>query len=122
MSGRGGVMRPEHPRWGEFMLRLAGELYVGLDQKDIKVHLVRCSGTCDKPISRKLLEEFGNINIDRTFRYFERHGGWCDCEVLIKVAKTVKRGVISDDAERKTSCSKGDTQYNTRDQRQDTSR
>jgi hypothetical protein len=87
-------MTPENPHWEEFFEHL-----------DRAVGLLGCGGdgtrrfplNPDWPthaLSKRILylmkrdqERPLNIDIQASVEYFEQHGGYCDCEVLLNVAK-----------------------------------
>jgi Protein of unknown function (DUF2695) len=81
-------MTPEHPRWDEFIDRLAG--FEGCDFRESDDG----SGawTCDardhtRPFCRSIMQHMGLSRgaIAASLAYFEEHGGYCDCEVLFNV-------------------------------------
>lgn len=74
------VMTREHPRWREFCERLAGP--EACDFKDGGTW--KCDSRADRPFARKILEDMG-MNMAESLRYFSRHGGHCDCEILFNV-------------------------------------
>jgi hypothetical protein len=73
---------PRHPRWEEFIERLAGP--EGCDFTDTTW---TCFGGEDKRFSRKILADMGlsELAIQLSLAYFEDHGGYCDCEVVFNV-------------------------------------
>jgi len=80
------VMNPSHPLWEEFCERLEGP--EGCDfQKDEYDHITwNCKGGHDKPKARTILATM-YIDIESSLKYFEEHGGYCDCEILFNVAE-----------------------------------
>jgi hypothetical protein len=74
------VMTPINPRWHEFCDKLAGEKY-------------RCNGPLRmedgtlrlESFAVQILSEMGNMDIESSVAFFERHGGYCDCEILLNV-------------------------------------
>ena len=44
-----------------------------------------CAGGRDKSKATALLKAMGDIDISGSWRYFERHGGFCDCQILFNV-------------------------------------
>jgi hypothetical protein len=76
------AMRPGHPRWGEFLERLCGA-----EGCNFTTTTWTCFGGNDKRFSRRILTRMGFSEraIAASFAYFERHGGYCDCEVVMNV-------------------------------------
>jgi hypothetical protein len=74
---------PQHPQWDEFLNRLYGP-----DGCNFKTTWT-CSGTTEKPLSRRILADMGlsAAAIEATLAYFEEHGGYCDCEVILNVGE-----------------------------------
>jgi len=73
------IMTPKNPLWDLFM----DELMESMDEWG-------CDGdinATDLPHrhARTILLAMGNIDIDATIAFFEEHGGYCDCEILINV-------------------------------------
>lgn len=71
------IMTHAHPRWHEFIESLAGE-------RDI---MEKCSGGWNKSYATEILKKMGNLDIEKSIEYFEKHGGYCDCEILLNLAK-----------------------------------
>lgn len=73
---------PRHPRWDEFIERLSGP--EGCDFTDTTCV---CAGGTDKRLSRRILARMGLSEraIAISLAYFEDHGGFCDCEVVLNV-------------------------------------
>jgi hypothetical protein len=66
------IMTPNHPLWDEFIERLDAVAD-------------RCDSTSNKPLARAILETMPDIDIDASFAFFEKYGGYCDCEILLNV-------------------------------------
>lgn len=80
------VLTPKSNRWNAFTERLNGK--DGCNFKGIGKDITwTCDNSRKRPLARKILEKMGNINIPATMRYFSRHGGYCDCEILFNVDK-----------------------------------
>jgi hypothetical protein len=62
------VMTPNHSQWRVFCEELTRE-----------IRRYGCDGT-----SHKILPKY-KINIDESLAYFNEHGGYCDCEILLNV-------------------------------------
>jgi len=71
---------PRHPRWGEFIDRLAGP-------EACNFHGDRWTCFGDLRFSVNILREMGvdNPSIEVAIAYFNDHGGFCDCEVIFNV-------------------------------------
>lgn len=78
------IMTPTNPRWDEFTEKLGGEDGCNFREKDGKT-IWTCNGEKDRPFARKILTEMGDIDIDATMEFFNKHGGYCDCEILFNV-------------------------------------
>lgn len=89
----GTLITPDHPRWGEFLDRLTGPL--GLD---VRAGGWNCAGGEDKRHSRRLLVAMGlpPAAVDANLAFFERHGGYCDCEVWMNVESSAVCGDAGD--------------------------
>ncbi|HEY7199626.1 MAG TPA: DUF2695 domain-containing protein [Candidatus Dormibacteraeota bacterium] len=72
---------PRHPRWNEFIERLSGP--EGCNFRDTRW---TCHGT-EKRFCREILTRMGLSDraIAISLAYFEDHGGYCDCEVVLNV-------------------------------------
>jgi hypothetical protein len=69
------IMNFDHPKWNEFISMLGDEIG--------SIH--GCDCTESKPNTKKVLEEIGNIDIEKTFKFLESEGGYCDCEIMLNV-------------------------------------
>lgn len=78
------IMCPEHPRWREFIDRLVGPEGCNFREQG-GLHGWNCSGEDDRPFCRAILVAMGGIDAEGTLRYFDVHGGHCDCEVVFNV-------------------------------------
>lgn len=87
------LVTPGHPRWEEFLDRLTGPL--GLDVRDGGWH---CAGGEDKSHCRRILLAMGlsPATVETNLTFFERHGGYCDCEVWMNVERSVARAESGD--------------------------
>lgn len=89
MIHNAGVMKPGHRRWNEFLTRLEGSEGCAFRKKAIAGRpqfTWKCNGGKDKQKSVEILKKMGGVDVDATLRYFEAHGGFCDCQVLFNVA------------------------------------
>lgn len=66
------IMTPANFRWDEFVSCL-GEV------------AGKCNTSKERPLARSILEEMGNVDIEASMEYFDKHGGYCDCEILFNV-------------------------------------
>lgn len=84
---QGEVMTPAHPRWDEFCDRLDGEEGCNFHKDAATGETVwTCKGGTDKSFATAILASMGGINVPASLEYFEQHGGYCDCEILLNVA------------------------------------
>lgn len=82
------IMSPHNPRWDEFASRLEGEEGCDFKQKiegDPTSVTWKCGGGNDKSFAKAILEKMGGIDIEETLKYFDRNGGYCDCEILFNI-------------------------------------
>jgi hypothetical protein len=68
------VMTPEHEDWEIFCDLLVERL-----------DLADCDAESLVQSKSILKKYFPEININKSIKYFESHGGYCDCEVLMNV-------------------------------------
>ena len=76
------VMTKEHPKWEEFCKRLRGP-----EGCDFREGGTACIGGRDKRFAIRILRTYEDIDIQETINYFEQHGGYCDCEILLNVVR-----------------------------------
>jgi hypothetical protein len=72
------VLTPERPRWEQFIAKLDS---IGL--------IEGCDGDAGPRVHRHakaVMAAMGGIDIEETLAFFENHGGYCDCEILLNVA------------------------------------
>lgn len=82
------IMKPGHPRWFEFLERLEGPEGCNFGQGvpgNSKSNTWRCAGGRDKPIATNIIETMGDIDIQGSLAFFEKRGGFCDCQILLNV-------------------------------------
>jgi len=85
-----GVLRPDSPRWGAFVEELESLL---------SKH--GCAGGTSKRWATAVMYRMGDIDVASTLAYFEDHGGYCDCEILLNVDPTFwERMDVSEDMDR----------------------
>ena len=66
------VMTPRHKRWQEFYNLLA-------------LQARHCAGTRDRPLAHAVLASMGGFDIKASLAYFDNHGGYCDCEIVLNM-------------------------------------
>lgn len=66
------IMTPDHPRWGEFC-----------DELSAAISNDQCYRECAG--AREILKSY-NVDCDLSIEFFQEHGGFCDCEILLNVA------------------------------------
>ncbi|HTX86462.1 MAG TPA: hypothetical protein VMC41_00155 [Candidatus Nanoarchaeia archaeon] len=71
-------MTPKNPRWKEFRKKLDAA-FEGCDPHK------KCSDNLQKPIAKEILKKMGDVDIEATFKYFDEHDGYCDCDILFNV-------------------------------------
>jgi Protein of unknown function (DUF2695) len=66
------ILTPENPQWMTFLGMLAG---------------AHCAHGCqhDYRHSEKIMTDIGGIDIPESIAFFQKHGGFCDCEVGLNV-------------------------------------
>lgn len=84
------IMTVDHPRWKEFYNRLSGA--EGCDFKEDKNGKLtwQCKGGEDKTFAINILNTMPEIDVDKSLEYFEEHGGYCDCEIIINVENSAE--------------------------------
>jgi hypothetical protein len=75
---------PRHPLWEEFTTRLTSK-----EGCDVHDDHWTCYG--DLRAARAILGRMGLAEsaIEVSLAYFKNHGGYCDCEVLMNVARSM---------------------------------
>jgi len=79
------IMTPEHKLWGEFVNRLTGPEGCNIFQDKYGIVKWYCNG--DTRLAASILKTMEEIDVDKSLAYFEEHGGYCDCEILLNVDK-----------------------------------
>lgn len=80
------VMTTNHPEWEHFCGLLSGKEGCNFKKDEKKRTTWRCAGGNDKSLATAILKtHFPNIDIKKSMAYFEKHGGFCDCEILFNV-------------------------------------
>jgi hypothetical protein len=68
------ILKSTHPMW-EYFFRNLSE----------KLEKIECKG--DLSITETILKTIIDIDINKTIKFFEENGGYCDCEVMKNVYK-----------------------------------
>jgi hypothetical protein len=79
------IISHDHPDWDEFidlLLKSLGGRGRG-----------NCDGRADKTVA--ILWKFRGIDIGASLEYFSNHGGYCDCEILVNVDKSILNSIKS---------------------------
>lgn len=79
------TMTPAHTLWDEFIERLEGPEGCNFQEDEHGKITWRCMGGSDKSFATAILETMLNIDVAGSLRFFERYGGYCDCEILFNV-------------------------------------
>ena len=72
------AMTPENPEWRKFCERLGGPEACDFKEDPFSW---KCNGRTNRPFARKILRDMG-ANVAASLRYYDTHGGHCDCEIL----------------------------------------
>jgi hypothetical protein len=101
MEVKNRLMTPDHPKWNEFLYRV----FDGRTQAEVKrdesdgidksEEMPRCNGplkNADGTLNRKsyavrALKTMG-MDVKSSVEFFEKHGGYCDCEILFNVEES----------------------------------
>ncbi|MCL6560899.1 MAG: DUF2695 domain-containing protein [Firmicutes bacterium] len=81
------IMTPRHPRWKEFRSRLEGPEGCDFKVDENGKFTFRCKGGDDKSFAEAILKTMPDIDIPKSLEYFEKHGGFCDCKILLNVGR-----------------------------------
>lgn len=75
------VMTPEHPRWNEFCYRVGG------DGSELRCNgcLKNDDGTLNRQSYAVMALKTMGMDVKHSVEFFEEHGGYCDCEILLNV-------------------------------------
>jgi Protein of unknown function (DUF2695) len=89
-------MTPDHSLWDEFIDRLNGPEGCNFELKESGAERSltwECDAAGAFPISRQILGDWGFSleEIEESLSYFQEHGGYCDCEMVLKVHSFVWR-------------------------------
>ena len=82
------VMKRGHRRWAEFLARLDGPEGCDFQVREPGTPATttfNCDGGRNKPRTTAVLKRMGDLDVPASLLYFERHGGFCDCQVVLNV-------------------------------------
>ena len=85
------IMTRKHPQWNVFRMLLDMKLNYKEDKEG------KASWNCDCTLSgtREILE-FMAMDIEKSIKYMESNGGYCDCEVMMNVVQEAMSVVQED--------------------------
>jgi hypothetical protein len=78
------LMTPENIHWHTFLRQLKGPEGINLYFEGLKAKW-SCSHHSLRPLTRKILAHFKDIDVDATLKVFSELRGKCDCEVVFNV-------------------------------------
>jgi len=67
------ILTPKSSEWNEFANAL-----------DAALHKWGCDGKTRR-LAKAIMTTMPDIDVDGSLAFFEEHGGYCDCEILINV-------------------------------------
>jgi hypothetical protein len=67
------VLTPDSTRWEEFVELL-----------DAAIAEYGCAAGTNKDNAISVMRDMGGIDVEASLEYFEDHGGYCDCEIIIE--------------------------------------
>jgi hypothetical protein len=81
-----GTMTTEHPRWSEFAERLGGPEACDFHETADGTLTWNCTAQTRDQASA-ILRDMGATHSDllASLDYFDEHGGYCDCEILLNI-------------------------------------
>ena len=68
------VLTPDSQRWEEFC-----------EELDAAIAEYGCAAGTNKDNAKAVMRKMGSIDVEGSLAYFEDHGGYCDCEILMNV-------------------------------------
>jgi len=84
------ILTPRHKDWKKFIEKLHGERGCQVNRNNPeKVFRWRCNS--DYTFTNRIFETMDNIDIENTIDFLQRHGGFCDCEILLNVEDSFER-------------------------------
>jgi len=85
-------MTVSKPQWQEFVRRLEGPKGCNfrLREKGSSAIIWDCSSSHHFELASPILRSMG-FDVEKSIAYFRKHGGFCDCEILFNVERSVKR-------------------------------
>ena len=67
------TLTPKSARWDEFCNAL-----------DATLRIWGCDARTHRH-AKDIMAKMGNVDIEASLEFFEEHGGYCDCEILLNV-------------------------------------
>jgi hypothetical protein len=80
------ILTPAHPRWKDFLWRLAGPEGCDFREDDDGNYEWECDGTAER--AKVILQDMGGFDVAGTLDWFASVGGGCDCEIFLNVDET----------------------------------
>ena len=84
------VMTPDHPKWEEFYERLNGPEGCDFRPHPTVGFTFKCKGGDDRSMATNILRDMG-ADVEASLDFFSENGGFCDCEVILNVARNANR-------------------------------
>lgn len=81
--------------WDEFIAELEGPNGCNFTKDILDRFRWTCTSKVDRPIAHRLLsQQFGltSSHVEECMDFFDRHGGFCDCEIIFNVVPHVAAG------------------------------
>ena len=79
------IMKPGHPRWNEFRIKLQGKEGCNFSEDESGKVTYNCSYSKDKPLTTKILNTMREIDIPLSFEYFDQHGSYSDFDIALNI-------------------------------------
>ncbi len=94
------TMTPEHQKWDEFIERLEGSEGCDFKETEPGKPTWECAGGRNKDFAKAILETIPNVDIDASLEYFEKRGGYCDCEIIFNIHPLASGNLVCVDLDR----------------------
>ena len=75
------VVTPESPEWEAFV----DALFDATERNGCDGDEGEAAPGCVHRHAKAVMTSMGGIDIEKTLDYYEDHGGYCDCEILLNV-------------------------------------
>ena len=79
------IMRPGHPRWNEFRIKLQSKEGCNFSEDESGKVTYNCSDSEDKPLTTKILNTMPEIDIPSSLKYFDQHGSYSDFDIALNI-------------------------------------